>query len=602
MSQKQQILKQYFGYDQFRPAQEEIIDQIVQGRDVSAIMPTSAGKSLCYQIPALMLSGITIVVSPLISLMQDQVSALLEMGIPALLINSSLSAEDYRAAIWRLHQGDVKLLYVAPERLLNDYFIQTLQQLPVSLVAVDEAHCISQWGNDFRPAYQSISTFLDYLPNRPVVAAFTATATPRVRKDISLQLGLINVHEIVTGFDRPNLYFAVEEPKDKWLRLLELVDQNEASIIYCSTRKDVDKLFEKLSQKGYLVGAYHAGLPIEERARTQEDFLFDRLNIIVATNAFGMGIDKPNVRQVIHYSMPKDIESYYQEAGRAGRDGEAAKCTLFYNGRDIMTNLFFLEKGNDPVGKEKLNEMIDYCRTITCLRHFMLDYFGQEEVPLRCEHCSNCTENISLVDVTIDAQKIISCIIRMNERFGVTRIIEVLRGSKNKEVIQLKLDQLSTYGILSEHSEKTLRNYIGALVADRYLQVTGSEYPVIKITPKGKRAIKQRSPIQIKRTIALTLKQPDPIKRKKRDNDLPYDQVLFERLRGLRLNLASQHGVPPFVIFSDASLRDMCRYLPISDEEFLEISGVGLKKLESYGDNFLSMIRDYKEEQGDVEE
>lgn len=596
MVTKEQVLKEYFGYDNFRPAQGEVIDAIMEGRDALAIMPTSAGKSICFQVPALLLPGITIVVSPLISLMQDQVTSLNEMGIPALLMNSTLTTEAYREAVWKLRQGDVKLLYVAPERFGNEGFVSLMQELTISLVAVDEAHCISQWGQDFRPSYQQIYDFVEQLSSRPVIAAFTATATPRVRTDIKHHLQLQHPFEIVTSFDRPNLFFGMEQPADKFTRLVQLLKPHESTIVFCSTRKEVESVCTKLQKKGINAGYYHAGLANAERSRIQEAFIFDHIDVIVATNAFGMGIDKSNVRKVIHYNMPKDIESYYQEAGRAGRDGDPAECILLYGPRDIITNKFFLQESSDTIGMKKLNEMIDYCRTIRCLRGYMLEYFGQKDHVDNCQHCTNCLEKVKLTDVTTQAQMILSCIIRMNERYGASRVVEVLRGSQRAEMKALHLDKLSTYGIMKNYSERTLKDFIGALVADRYLEVAGRDYPILKVSDRGRRALKERSLIQTKEVIAASIQKPDAPKRHAVDRDAAYDNVLFERLRSLRMDIANRQLVPPFVVFSDVTLKEMCRHLPITAEEFLQISGVGEKKLESYGEQFMHVIREYKEE------
>lgn len=592
---KRQLLKQYFGYRDFRKGQADIIDHIMQGQDVLAVMPTSAGKSICYQIPALLLDGITLVISPLISLMQDQVVTLNDMGIRAELINSTLSDVQYRQVIGQIYRQEVRLIYVAPERLSNASFLDTMCQLPISMVAVDEAHCISQWGNDFRPSYQLIANFIQALPKRPIVSAFTATATQRVREDIAYHLNLQSHYELVRGFDRENLFFALEEPQDKFQRVLQLVTEHtiEPTIIYCSTRKDVERLCDKLQQRGIKAGRYHAGLSIEERTHNQHAFQFDELNVMVATNAFGMGIDKSNVRHVIHYSMPKDLESYYQEAGRAGRDGEPAKCTLFYSGRDIMTNLFFIEQGNDPVGKQKLNAMIDYCRTAGCLRAFMLHYFGDNHVPHECEGCSNCTAPVDLVDMTLDAQKILSCVYRMGERYGTTRIAEVLKGSDKKELKDLGLQTLSTFGIMSHHSDAMIKKLIGALVAERYLKVEGTDYPIIKLTESALHVLKGTQRVLIKHTLAQSISKAAVVKSRGNETNKPYDTQLFERLRQLRLHISKAQHVAPFIIFSDATLKSLCRHTPQNDHEFLAISGVGSAKLEKYGRAFIDEIQHY---------
>ena len=591
---KEGILKHYYGYDSFRPAQAEIIETILSKRDVLAIMPTSAGKSICFQVPALMLDGITIVVSPLISLMYDQVTSLKEMGIQAILLNSAMTSLEYYQAIEQLQRGEVKLLYVAPERFEQEGFLEMMQGIQISMVAVDEAHCISQWGQDFRPSYQNIDTFVAQLPTRPIVAAFTATATPRVRMDIKQQLKLQHPFEVVTSFDRANLYFGMEEPRDKMSRLLELIKEKEPTIVFCNTRKEVEKVCDKLQKKGIAADWYHAGLSPEARSKVQEDFIFDRIDVIVATNAFGMGIDKSNVRKVIHYNMPKDIESYYQEAGRAGRDGEPAECILLYGAKDIIINKFLVKQNEDKVGMAKLNEMIDYCRTVRCLRGFMLDYFGQKDIQDDCGHCTNCLNKVTLTDVTPQAQMILSCIIRMKEQYGMSKVSEVLRGSKRAEMKALRLDQLSTYGIMKDYSDKALKEFMSSLIADRYIEVEGLQYPILQVSDLGKRALKNREKIEVKPVVAQILQKPDAIQQHQVQDNAPFDEVLYDRLRSIRMDLAFAQNVPPFLVFSDKTLKEFCRHLPTTDKEFLQISGVGEKKLETYGEAFMKVIREYK--------
>lgn len=591
---KEEILKHYYGYDSFRPAQAEIIETILSKRDVLAIMPTSAGKSICFQVPALMLDGITIVVSPLISLMYDQVTSLKEMGIKAILLNSAMTSLEYYQAIEQLQRGEVKLLYVAPERFEQEGFLEMMQGIQISMVAVDEAHCISQWGQDFRPSYQNIDTFVAKLPTRPIVAAFTATATPRVRLDIKQQLKLQYPFEVVTSFDRANLYFGMEEPRDKMSRLLELIKEKEPTIVFCNTRKEVEKVCEKLQKKGIAADWYHAGLSPEARSKVQEDFIFDRIDVIVATNAFGMGIDKSNVRKVIHYNMPKDIESYYQEAGRAGRDGEPAECILLYGAKDIIINKFLVKQNQDKVSMAKLNEMIDYCRTVRCLRGFMLDYFGQKDILDDCGHCTNCLNKVTLTDVTPQAQMILSCIIRMKEQYGMSKVSEVLRGSKRAEMKALRLDQLSTYGIMKDYSDKALKEFMSSLIADRYIEVEGLQYPILQVSELGKKALKNREKIEVKPVVAQILQKPDAIQQHKVQDNAPFDEVLYDRLRSIRMDLAFAQNVPPFLVFSDKTLKEFCRHLPTTDREFLQISGVGEKKLETYGEAFMQVIREYK--------
>ena len=541
-----------------------------------------------------MLDGITIVVSPLISLMYDQVTSLKEMGIQAILLNSAMTSLEYYQAIEQLQRGEVKLLYVAPERFEQEGFLEMMQGIQISMVAVDEAHCISQWGQDFRPSYQNIDTFVAQLPTRPIVAAFTATATPRVRMDIKQQLKLQHPFEVVTSFDRANLYFGMEEPRDKMSRLLELIKEKEPTIVFCNTRKEVEKVCEKLQKKGIAADWYHAGLSPEARSKVQEDFIFDRIDVIVATNAFGMGIDKSNVRKVIHYNMPKDIESYYQEAGRAGRDGEPAECILLYGAKDIIINKFLVKQNEDKVGMAKLNEMIDYCRTVRCLRGFMLDYFGQKDIPEDCGHCTNCLNKVTLTDVTPQAQMILSCIIRMKERYGMSKVSEVLRGSKRAEMKALHFDQLSTYGIMKDYSDKALKEFISSLIADRYIETEGLQYPILQVSDLGKKALKNREKIEVKPIVAQILQKPDAIQQHKVQDNAPFDEVLYDRLRSIRMDLAFAQNVPPFLVFSDKTLKEFCRHLPTTDREFLQISGVGEKKLETYGEAFMKVIREYK--------
>ena len=526
--------------------------------------------------------------------MYDQVTSLKEMGIQAILLNSAMTSLEYYQAIEQLQRGEVKLLYVAPERFEQEGFLEMMQGIQISMVAVDEAHCISQWGQDFRPSYQNIDTFVAKLPTRPIVAAFTATATPRVRLDIKQQLKLQYPFEVVTSFDRANLYFGMEEPRDKMSRLLELIKKKEPTIVFCNTRKEVEKVCEKLQKKGIAADWYHAGLSPEARSKVQEDFIFDRIDVIVATNAFGMGIDKSNVRKVIHYNMPKDIESYYQEAGRAGRDGEPAECILLYGAKDIIINKFLVKQNEDKVGMAKLNEMIDYCRTVRCLRGFMLDYFGQKDIPEDCGHCTNCLNKVTLTDVTPQAQMILSCIIRMKERYGMSKVSEVLRGSKRAEMKALHFDQLSTYGIMKDYSDKALKEFISSLIADRYIETEGLQYPILQVSELGKKALKNREKIEVKPIVAQILQKPDAIQQHKVQDNAPFDEVLYDRLRSIRMDLAFAQNVPPFLVFSDKTLKEFCRHLPTTDREFLQISGVGEKKLETYGEAFMKVIREYK--------
>ena len=596
---KFETLKQYFGYDGFRSGQETLIDGVVAGRDVLGVMPTGAGKSVCFQIPALMMDGVAIIVSPLISLMKDQVNALTQSGIPAAFINSSLNNWQIDKALQKARDGAYKLIYVAPERLLAPDFLSFAQTAKISMLTVDEAHCISQWGQDFRPSYSKIPEFAASLPNRPVLSAFTATATAKVREDIVALLGLKDPVVLVTGFNRKNLYFEVQKPKDKYAALTAfLSNQKERSgIVYCSTRAAVEEVCEKLKTDGYIASRYHAGLADDERHDNQDDFLYDRAQIMIATNAFGMGIDKSNVSFVVHYNMPKDMESYYQEAGRAGRDGEPANCILLYSGQDVRTNMWLIENNRDVQypdketeellkerDRKRLREMTFYCSANDCLRGYILKYFG-ENPPNYCGNCGNCDTNYEMVDITVEAQKILSCVARMKERYGQKMLIDVLRGSKSEKVLRLQLDKLSTYGI-SKKSEKQLYEIINQLILADYLIKTDDEYPVIKLGNCASEVLRNGKTVQMK---LIKEKQTTEIATTKKQTR-PVDNKLFATLRELRLAIAKEQNVPAFVIFPDSTLIDMCMKVPTTDEEFLNVSGVGKVKLERYGEKFLKAI------------
>ena len=611
---KLNALKKYFGFTAFRTGQEELIDNILGGRDTLGIMPTGAGKSICYQLPAVMFEGITLVVSPLISLMKDQVHALTQAGIPAAFINSSLNYGQYAKAMQNAADNQYKIIYIAPERLMTDEFIDFAKRVRISMVTVDEAHCISQWGQDFRPSYVKIPQFIGELEQRPVVTAFTATATIQVRDDIITKLCLNEPHILTTGFDRENLYFSVQKPKDKMAALKEYLSKNKtkSGIIYCLTRKTVEEVCSKLVQAGYAAERYHAGLSDEERRNSQESFTYDRCNIMVATNAFGMGIDKSNVSFVIHYNMPRNIESYYQEAGRAGRDGEAADCILFYGGQDVVTNQFIIDNSSDNQeldeissaavkqrNHELLKTMTFYCHTNNCLREYILNYFG-EKTSNFCGNCSNCNTNFEEADVTVEAQKIISCIKRAGERFGVKMIADILRGSKNQRIIANRMDKITTYGLMNSVPENKIRDIINFLVLDGYLEITNTEYPVIKVTQSGSEVLRSASGIHMKvqkhykdnekpaeRTNEKTVKSRSGV------FNTTVNEELFERLRQLRNKLAAKQRVPAYIVFSDATLRQMCMHMPADDDEFLEVNGVGQAKLEKYGAAFLSEIKAY---------
>ena len=610
MPTAQEILKQYFGYDSFRPGQDELVQAILSGRDTLGIMPTGAGKSICYQVPALALPGLTLVISPLISLMKDQVGALNEAGVPAACINSALSFEEMRDALYFAGRGEYKLLYVAPERLTAPFFLDFARRVPISMVTVDEAHCISQWGQDFRPSYLKILDFLAALPQRPLVSAFTATATAEVRDDIIRALGLEDPFVITTGFDRPNLYFAVEKPSSKPSALLAHLMQrrDKSGIVYCSTRKTVEEVCDMLLSRGLPATRYHAGLDPEERLANQDDFLYDRKTIMVATNAFGMGIDKSNVSFVIHYNMPKNMESYYQEAGRAGRDGEAADCILLYNGQDVRTAEFLIEHSHenddDSIDEktrralierdmERLRQMTFYATTTDCLRRYILNYFG-EKAPVCCGHCGNCDTNFEEVDATMDARKILSCVYRLDERrlhFGKTVVAAVLTGSKIEQIGRFSLNTLSTYGIMSEQTAVRVRQLIDVLLERGLLTADPERYNALFLTKTGNALMRGRGELHIR---LPREKKPETVRRTE-ELSADVDEKLFEKLRALRTKVAQRAGVPPYVVFSNATLADMAARQPKSEYELLGVRGVGEAKARRYGAEFVDCIRAYLE-------
>lgn len=597
MSDKLSVLKDYFGHDSFRDGQEQIVDALLDGRDALCIMPTGAGKSMCYQIPALLFDGVTIVVSPLISLMKDQVGSLVQSGVPAAYINSSLSYPQFLRVLSNVEHGKYKIIYVAPERLLTDGFLDTCKKIKISMVAVDEAHCVSQWGQDFRPSYLKIVSFIKSLENRPIVGAFTATATNDVKEDIKKILRLENPFEITTGFDRPNLFFGVIKSSSKDEKLIDLIRErgDRSGIVYCATRKNVESVCELLCDNGFSATRYHAGLDEYERRKNQEDFVFDRKNIMVATNAFGMGIDKSNVTYVIHYNMPKNIESYYQEAGRAGRDGGEADCILLYSPKDVRLNRFMIEnsEGNDELtieeneqirerDFERLKHMTFYSTTNDCLRGFILRYFGGDKKAY-CGKCSNCLSVHKLVDVTIDAQKIMSCIARTGQRYGKTVICDVLKGSRSEKILKAELNNQSTYGIMKEVTARHIFGTIDFLAEKEYISAD-NETEVLKLLPKSRDVLFGRERLVMKK-----VENSEKVVKTHRP-EVPVNSDLLDALKALRKSIASKKSVPAYVIFTDATLTDMCKKCPETPDEMLEVSGVGRTKLEKFGKEFLEVI------------
>lgn len=578
LDQAQTFLKQYFGYDEFRLAQQEVIQHIVNGENTLVVMPTGGGKSICYQIPALCLDGMTIVVSPLIALMKDQVDQLNSIGIKAAFINSTLSYQELDEVMWEIQNGLIKLLYIAPERLDNDQFLQAIATIHVPLIAVDEAHCISSWGHDFRPSYRSIAKLLTVWKETPTIVALTATATDEVCEDIRSILRIPQANSFISGFARTNLKFKVltGENREKYITSYVKTNSNQAGIIYCATRKAVESIYELLAKQNIAVGKYHGGMAEEDRTYEQNRFINDETLVMVATNAFGMGINKTNVRFVIHYQMPRNIESYYQEAGRAGRDGIESDCILLYSSQDEMTQRFLIDQSHDrsrtPFELEKLQRMIDYVHTENCRQSYITEYFGETHNK-DCHTCDNCSDERELVDVTVEAQKVISCVVRMGQKYGKQLTAQVLAGSKNKKVIDFGFTKLPTYGIMREWNSKEIAQFIEFLIAENCLQVALGQLPTIFVSEKGKDVLMGRRKVMRKKAIAIQKIQDD--------------NPIFEDLRVIRKQLADEENVPPFVVFSDKTLKEMCEHKPKDEHAFLAISGVGQMKLEKYGEPFI---------------
>lgn len=597
------LLKQYFGYTSFRPGQHEVIQTLLDGRDCLAIMSTGAGKSICFQLPALMMPGVTLVISPLISLMKDQVDSLVNQEIPATYINSQCTFEEAKARFAAIRAGRVKLVYISPERLENEFFTSFMQSLPISMFIIDEAHCVSQWGHDFRPSYCAIKDWIAVLPKRPVVGAFTATATEKVKEDMMNLLGLEKERIFIGGFDRPNLYFRVVRTNRKLDFALSYVQQHreDSGIIYAATRKEVDRVYEELTRRGIRAGRYHAGLSDDMRRTMQDAFTYDRLQVIVATNAFGMGIDKSNVRYVIHYQMPKNIESYYQEAGRAGRDGAPGECILLFSRQDIMIQKFLIEQSvHDPqqqaVEFRLLNAMVRYCEGNHCLRHYILTYFGEHPSWQRCEKCGNCDQETVEEDMTEQVRSICLCVDELKGRFGMTMVCDILKGSQNAKVRRYGFENNSAFGMLGDFTLSEVRDMVRQCIDDGYLDQSDGKYPVVSLTADGRQALSGHQRI-VQQKVVSAEPVPELPKRqqKRRAGAIDEDALrpLFDTLRAVRLELAKDEHIPPFVIFSDATLWDMAALKPDSLEAMSDIKGVGSFKLHKYGRQFVSAIQSY---------
>ena len=601
-----EALKAVFGYDSFRQGQESVINAVLDGRDILAVMPTGAGKSLCYQVPAMLLSGITLVISPLISLMQDQVKALNEAGVDAAFINSSLSEKEMHDTFKNASKGQYKIIYVAPERLMSEGFVRLAKGVEISMITVDEAHCISQWGQDFRPSYMDIAEFVNVLDKRPIISAFTATATQNVREDIICSLGLTNPYFLVTGFDRENLFFQVDKPQSKDRFILDYLDRHkgESGIIYCATRKNVDSLYTLLKKRNISVAKYHAGISIEERKQMQDDFVFDYTSIVIATNAFGMGIDKSNVRFVIHYNMPSSMENYYQEAGRAGRDGLNSECILLFSPQDIIINRFLLEHKDfsdiDPTDAMTIRErdikrlqiMEGYCYTTECLRNYILKYFG-EDPKKPCDDCGNCLRQFETLDMTDEAKKIINCIYESRGRYGKNIIMDTVLGAKTARLEEIGASEYKSYGVLESSNKNLLRRLIEELLLEGYIQ-TG-EYQVLKLGDISKLKLKDTK-------VLVKITDEDKVtnrKLKHKKNIKGMDSLtssgfkLFDKLKELRLEIAREEKMPPYIVFNDKTLIDMCAKTPTTKSDMLNVSGVGENKYGKYGERFIAVIKEY---------
>ena len=601
-----EALKAVFGYDSFRQGQESVINAVLDGRDILAVMPTGAGKSLCYQVPAMLLSGITLVISPLISLMQDQVKALNEAGVDAAFINSSLSEKEMHDTFKNASKGQYKIIYVAPERLMSEGFVRLAKGIEISMITVDEAHCISQWGQDFRPSYMDIAEFVNVLDKRPIISAFTATATQNVREDIICSLGLTNPYFLVTGFDRENLFFQVDKPKSKDRFILDYLDRHkgESGIIYCATRKNVDSLYTLLKKRNISVAKYHAGISIEERKQMQDDFVFDYTSIVIATNAFGMGIDKSNVRFVIHYNMPSSMENYYQEAGRAGRDGLNSECILLFSPQDIIINRFLLEHKDfsdiDPTDAMTIRErdikrlqiMEGYCYTTECLRNYILKYFG-EDPKKPCDDCGNCLRQFETLDMTDEAKKIINCIYESRGRYGKNIIMDTVLGAKTARLEEIGASEYKSYGVLESSNKNLLRRLIEELLLEGYIQ-TG-EYQVLKLGDISKLKLKDTKVlVKITDEDKATNRKLKPKKNIKGMDSLTSSGFkLFDKLKELRLEIAREEKMPPYMVFNDKTLIDMCAKMPTTKSDMLNVSGVGENKYGKYGERFIAVIKEY---------